>query len=257
MTSRIRLLTAALLVCLIGAGVKPSACHALHEPDAKTRKSSRKQSKTRGFMVGPKIKTHYVIDADAPGNEITFTSRAPKETIVGKATQIVGELDLKPRRLAKASGRFVVRWDALDTGKAMMNQHMTAAPWVDAASHPEIIFKLTGMQKIKPKGKSGNKLRVRLAGTMAMNGVEKKLKVRATLVYLKPDSSKREEDVREGIGIRATFKVALADFNIEGMRIGQSVAAKQRIKVALFLKRVAEEKAEESASKPKRRGVRE
>ncbi|MFQ5411585.1 MAG: YceI family protein [Phycisphaerae bacterium] len=246
-----------LVILFVGAVAIPQSALADGKPGNKTKRSSKKKSKTRGFNTGPKSKTHYVVDAEAPGNEVTFTSKAPRETIVGKATEIVGELDLKPRKLARASGRFVVRWDALDTGKGMMNQHMQAAPWVDAANHPEIVFTLTGMQKIKPKGKSGNKIRVRLVGTMAINGAEKEMKIPATLVYLKPNKLKKGKDVKEGIGIRATFKVALADFNIKGMRIGQSVAAKQRIKVSLFLKRVEEDKAEEPASKPKRRGVRD
>lgn len=247
-----------ILAAGVALGTAPRVARGLDTPDAGKQTSSKKKARVRGFKRGPKSRTHYVVDAESPGNEITFTSKAPRETIVGRATAVDGHLDLKPRRLKRASGRFALRWDALDTGNAQRNRHMLGPPWVDATSHPEIVFTLNRIRNIKPRGKSGNKIRANLVGTLAMNGVEKKTTIPATLVYLEPDSGKKGGNVKEGIGIRATFKVALADFNIQGRGIGQAVAARQRIKVALFLKRADKEEKQPArpAPRPQRRGAR-
>ncbi len=232
------------------AAAGPRIAAAQEKSDTKTKqkeKKPKKKPRPGGFKVGPKSEAHYAVDSQAARNEVTFTSKAPKETIVGKSGEVSGHLDCRPRKLRSAKGEFRVTWQSLDTGQPTRNQHMLAAPWVDAASHPEIVFKLTGIDGIKRKDKAGKSLSVKLVGTMAMNGAEKKMKIPATLVYVEPEAGK-EDDVKEGVGIRAQFPVALRDFKIEGKGIGVSVAATQKIKVKLFLARA--EKAEAADPEP-------
>lgn len=236
------------LLCLAPLTV-PAPAGAREKPSSK-KKHARKRAKRkpRGFKIGPKSKTHYVVDAGSSRNQITFTSRAPRETIKGVTKEASGHLDLNPRKLARAAGEFRVAWNTIDTGNPMRNQHMQSPPWVDARAHPEIVLSLSGIEGVRRKGKSGKVVKVRLVGTFAMNGVEKPIKIPATLVYLKPDKAKKKSKVKEGIGIRASFDVALADFNIRGRRVGQAVAARQIVRVSLFLARQeAEENSEEEA----------
>lgn len=238
---------------LLGIGLSILAAPAVHAADSKPSgkdKSAKKKSAPRGFRVGPKRTTHYEVDPDSSRNQVTFTSKAPRETIVGTTTTVTGHFDLKPRKLAKATGRFAVEWKSLDTGHAMKNQHMLAAPWVDATQYPEIAFTLSGIEKIKRKSKSGKSVRVHLIGTLAINGAEKEMRIPATLVYVKPKKSDKSGKVTEGIGIRCSFTVALADFNIKGRGVGMAVAAKQKIKVSLFVKRSDKPKDENKEDEP-------
>jgi len=241
------------VVSLLSLSLLMMAAPAVHAADSKPSskgKSAKKKSAPRGFRVGPKHKTHYEVDPDSSRNQVTFTSKAPKETIVGTTTTVTGHLDLKPRRLAKAKGRFAVQWKSLDTGHAMKNQHMQAAPWVDAAKYPEIAFTLSGIEKIKRKSKSGKSVKVHLIGTMAMNGAEKEMRIPATLVYVKPKKSDKGKKATEGIGLRCSFTVALADFNIKGRGVGIAVAPKQKIKVSLFVKRSEKPKDDNKKDEP-------
>lgn len=226
------------------------AGYAADSAPSKQKKSIRKKPVDRGFLIGPKRTTYYEVDTDSSRNQVTFTSKAPKETIVGTTKTITGHFDLKPRKLAKAKGRFAVAWKSLDTGNSMKNQHMQAAPWVDAAQYPDIVFTLSGIEKIKSKGKSGKSVKVQLIGTMAINGAEKEMQVPATLVYVKPKKTDKGEKLTEGIGIRCAFTVALADFNIKGRGVGQAVSPEQKIKVALFLKRSEKPKDDGKEDKP-------
>ncbi len=230
-------MTVVSLLCISLSIIAAPAVHAGDSKPSSKGKSAKKKSAPRGFRVGPKRTTHYEVDPDSSRNRVTFTSKAPRETIVGTTTTVIGHFDLKPRKLAKAKGRFAVQWKSLDTGHPMKNQHMLAAPWVDAAQYPRIEFTLSGIEKVKRKSKSGKSVKVQLIGTMAMNGAEKEMRIPATLVYVKPKKSDKSDKVTEGIGIRCSFTVALADFNIKGRGVGLAVAAKQKIKVSLFVKR--------------------
>lgn len=217
-----------------GSGSKGSSS----DNKSKTKKKSRKPAKPKphSFAVGPAEVMHYAVEETSQRNEITFTSKAPKETINGKSAQVVGHLDVNPRKLATAKGRFSVAWKSLDTGHSMRNTHMMSSPWVDATTYPEIVFTVSGIERSKRKG-GGKSVTCKLLGTMAMNGKEKDIKVPATLVYVEPGKSKEGEAVKEGIGIRATFKVSLKDYDIKGRGVGDKVARRPTVKVALFLAR--------------------
>lgn len=210
------------------------------------RKPGKKPKKKAplGFKFGPREDSVYEMDAGAEGNEVKFTSKAPKETIIGKSTQIAGKLEANPHKLKDAKGRFAVAWSSVDTGKPMMNQHMTSPPWIDGATHPEIVFELSGIESIKAADKKGNKLRCILAGTFSLNGANKKMKIPATLEYVAPPPTKTKAKPNEGdssdlpvegIRIKATFPLGLSDFEISHEGIGKSVAAKLKIDVKLFL----------------------
>ncbi|HWL93157.1 MAG TPA: YceI family protein [Phycisphaerae bacterium] len=216
----------------------------------------KKRRPALGFRAAPGDLSHFEIDPAAEGNEVTFTSVAPKEKIVGTAGQVTGTLDAKPKSLKDAKGKFTVAWSALDTGKPGMNQHMRAAPWVDASAFPEIVFTLEGIEKMKTVDKRGTKLKATLVGAFALNGAERKMRIPATLQYVLPakdgaapktngeDAPTEGEEVKEGIRINASFSLGLKDFNIVGKGVGQAVAATQKIKVALFLPKAAAEETE-------------
>lgn len=213
-----------------------------------------------GFQVGPDAVTLYQVDSESDRNEVVFTSKAPKETIKGKTTKASGQLELNPRKLETVGGSFSVHWKDLDTGNPTRNGHMMAVPWVDAKSHPKIVFTVSGFEISKSAAKTdktGKTLKGKLVGSMAMNGKEKEMKIPVTLAYVEAGEGKNGEKVKEGIGIKASFSVLLEDFDIKGKGVGQAVAKKEMIKVSLVLaKSDGTEKKDEGGTVDKKKDTK-
>jgi polyisoprenoid-binding protein YceI len=192
-----------------------------------------------GFTYGPDKKTKYEIDPDSDRNQITFTSKAPKETIKGKANRITGFLELNPRKVNEASGKFTIEWKDVEVPNKMMDGHMKADPWVNTASHPQLVYTVTGVEesKLQAKNKKSTSFKTKLVGEMEINGKKQEMTIPVTLSYVqaKPD----KPDVKEVLGIKTSFKIKLADFDIKGKpgTIGNAVAAEQDIKVSVVLAR--------------------
>jgi polyisoprenoid-binding protein YceI len=201
------------------------------------KEGAEAKSALTGFGLAPDAKARYEVLADSKRNQIGFTSRAPKETIEGKTTKIKGHLELNPRKLNALEGQLAVAWKDIDTGKSGMNNHMTHKPWVDADSHPEIVFNVTGIEDVRVKNEKSKSGKVILVGKLAMNGKEKEMRIPATLLWVGKVGKSPPGKIREGIGIKADFKVALADFGIEGKDgvVGDKVAKEQAIKVSVQL----------------------
>jgi polyisoprenoid-binding protein YceI len=201
---------------------------------APPKKTEKAETNEKGFTVGPDAMTSYVIDESNSKNEVSFTSKTAAEKITGKSSKVAGTFSINPRKIESASGKFSVAWKDLDTGKPMMNTHMMASPWVDAKANPEIVFTVTGIELGKPGAKpaagKNQSLKAKLMGKMSINGKDKDLKVNTTLVYLESKGG-----VKEGLGIRAAFKVDLEDYGIKGKGVGEKVAKQEEIKVSLFL----------------------
>jgi polyisoprenoid-binding protein YceI len=233
------------------------------KPSKKKEEKKKKPSAPKGFKNAPRDESKFVVDDGSDRNEISFKSNIPGHVITGTSKQVTGELEFKPRLMKKIAGRFSVSWSSLDTGNSNRNDHMRSAPWVDANSYPDIVFTVSGVESLKAGNKSGTVLKVKLVGTMAINGAEKEMKIPATLAYIGGKKSKKSakdeqpEDATEGLGIQARFKIKLADFNIEGRGVGDKVAATQNIKVSLFLKRIVEEQPAEPTPVPKPRTRRQ
>jgi polyisoprenoid-binding protein YceI len=218
-------------------------------PDAK------KEVSNEGFTFGPDKKTRYEIDSDSERNQITFTSKAPAETFKGTASHIKGFLEINPRKVNAAEGEFVVEWKDVSLPKKMMDQHMKADPWVNTASHPKIVFKVSGIEEshLQQKNKKLSTFKTKLMGEWEMNGKKQEMTIPVTLSYV--EAKKEKPDVKEVLGIKTKFKIKLEDFDIKGNgAIGSKVAPEQSIDLNLVLARTDKpEPSEEepAASKPK------
>jgi polyisoprenoid-binding protein YceI len=204
-----------------------------------------------GLKVAPDEVAEFALDAKSKRNEVVFISKAPKETIKGKTRTLTGKLKGNLYNLTEIAGTFDVAWKDLDTGNKTRNDHMLAAPWVDASSHPMITFTLSGIEPEGKPSKSGKILKGMLIGKMAMNGREKELKIPSTIAYLPAGKSKSGKKHGARVSIKSKFDVELADFGIEGKGIGQAVSKTQNISVSLVMQPVKKEdsKSADSAKK--------
>lgn len=208
-----------------------------------------------GFEAAPDESLEYVVDAGSKRNEVVFVSRAPKETIKGQTKKLSGHLSLNPHSIGEVKGVFEVDWYDLSTGKPMMDEHMRDEPWVNAKSHPKIVFNVTGFEAAEKQPEGGKVLKGKLIGTFAMNGRENPVQIPVTLAYVPAGEGKKGKKVKEALGIKAAFSVALADYGIEGKvmgdkkTVGTAVAEKQKITVSVFLARGAEAPAKDTTKK--------
>lgn len=193
-------------------------------------------------------KLKFVVDKSSKRNAVSFISKTSVETINGKTKDITGEITLNPAKLDSIEGKFVVPWKSLDTGKPMMNKHMTSAPWVDAESHPEIVFTITKMEDLKAAGKNGKSVSANFVGKMAMNGVEKDVSIPVVMTWFGSPKDK------EGIGIKSVkgkFRVNLSDYKIVGRDVGKKVAATEEIDVSVVVRRADTMEEDDEAGKEK------
>lgn len=196
-----------------------------------------------GFESAPDEVVKYVVDGASKRNQVVFISKAPKETFKGQTTKIAGVLTVNPHTLGGLSGNFEVAWDDISTGKPAMDEHMRDEPWVNARSHPKIVFNVTGFEPSETQPEEGKVIRGKLIGTFAMNGRENPVQIPAVLAYVKPGESKKGRKVREAFGIKASFSVNLTDYGIEGKvngdqrAVGTSVAEQPKITVSVMLAR--------------------
>ena len=90
----------------------------------------------------------YVNDARGRDN-VTFTSEAPLEDIIGTTNRITGYIAFDPLNpVAGGAGRFSVPVATLNTGIPMRNEHLQGAQWLNAAEHPEIILEINEIKDL-------------------------------------------------------------------------------------------------------------
>lgn len=216
------------------------------QPPAVTPPSGPKPATMEGAL-DEKLK--FVVDRKSKRNSVSFISKTSVETIKGKTTNITGEITLNPAKLDSIEGKFTVPWKSLDTGKPRMNDHMMTKPWVDAESHPDIVFTITAMEDLKASGKTGKSVSAKFKGKMAMNGEERDVSIPVVMTWFGSPTDK------EGIGIKSVkgkFKVNLSDYKIAGRDVGKKVAATEEIDVSVVVRRAdTMEDDEESADEEK------
>lgn len=217
----------------------------------KKKEEPKKDGDRQGLSTAPNEMLEFAVDAKSKRNQVVFLSKAPKETIKGISRTVTGHLKGNLYALSDIEGSFEVAWKDLDTGNKMRNEHMISSPWVDSASHPAILFTLTGIEPDDKQPKSGKVLKCVLVGKMAMNGQEKEIKVPSTIAYLPAGKSKSAKKAGAHVSIKSKFDVELSDYGINGMGIGQKVAKTQNITVSLVMQSEKKEAPKTADSKKK------
>ena len=149
------------------------------------------------------------------GSLVTFEVSAPLETIVGTNAVVEGHFDFDPGDVkASSEGMFVVDVSQFNTGIDLRDQHLRDR-FLHTEKFPKATFTLGRIRKASRKSiKSGQSVELEIEGTIDMHGVKRKEKAKATVTYL---DSEAAGGVLPGnvLAIKASFQVALADYNIE------------------------------------------
>ena len=249
---------------LLAAGMvwaQPSVGGAKKKANESKDQQQKKENEKAGaskepvvFTNAPDEKCHFEIDASSKRNVIKFESKAPAETIESKVNKITGTMDFNPRKMDKVEGTFTINWKDVDTGNPTRNTHMMGKDWVDAATYPDVVFTVTGIEGASAKDKPVKAIKCTLVGKMTMHGKDHDMKIPATLTYIDSLPAKKGEAPHDGLSIKTgKFKVALADYDIKGKAgvVGNKVAGEQEFTTVAVNLTGPEHKETKAPTQPK------
>ncbi len=232
-------------VLVLAAAAAPALAQAKNPSNPCGGKAANPCNPCGGKMAVPKVpsvnpchakfgQVFYFADS-MERNQVTFTSSAPLEDIVGTTNQVVGYVAFDPKDPRKGvQGQFKVAVKDLDTGIPLRDEHLASKMWLDAQSYPDITFTIESAKQIYTLKNSPEyqTYRMTLVGPLSIHGRTRQVAIPARITYLLGSEKTKMKLPGNLVGVRAEFEVALADFDItgpEGMdligaKVGETVA---------------------------------
>ena len=145
-------------------------------------------------------------------NNAGFKLDAPLESINGSASGVYGTVTFDPEHPGATKGKITVATASLIVPNPMQNKHMLSDKWLDAATHPTIVFESKEFKNVQT---TGDTTTADVTGTFALKGVSKELTVPVKLTYLKDKLAERVPNQKgDLLVIRSNFTIKRSDFNI-------------------------------------------
>ena len=161
--------------------------------------------------------------ADKQGrNQVSFFSTTPLEDITGISNAVDGKITFNVADIKTLKGSISIPASSLKTGIDLRDEHLKSSNWLDAKSYPEITFTIKKVGEIKVV--ADNKLEVNVTGDFTTHGVTKEVVAKVTMTYLDESEQTKQRSPGDLLGVQATFKIVLSDFDVENMIVGQKVA---------------------------------
>lgn len=185
--------------------------------------------------------------------QVTFTSDAPLERIVGKSNEVTGCATQgpadNPAKLAAATWSLPVK--SLATGLPLRDEHIGARDWLDSEAHPTISFALTAVEDIREvkRGEGFSTWSCTLVGTLTMHGVSRELKVADTRLTFMA-ASERTAAIAPGdlCFLKCDYSVKLSDFGVKNGDVPSKVS--DTVAISQLLRMTTTPPAEAAPQKP-------
>jgi len=169
-------------------------------------------------------------------SNVTFTSDAPLERIVGNTSVTSGNLTVDLGDITQTTGSISVDISTLKTGIDSRDEHLQAEKWLHTSAYPNATFTL---EKVQSDGKSmmaGRAKKATLEGIMEIKGTKRPATMTVTINYY-PWSQELEEVGVSGdvLRINGNFEVKLSEFGVDtpsGIS-GKKIAENVRIDLSL------------------------
>ena len=160
--------------------------------------------------------TKFYINDKLKRDIVTFTSKAPLETVVGKTGDITGYIDVDPADISgTARASFEVDLASLKTGIGMRDGHMREQ-YLEVEKYPKAVFVLKEVKSAEPNTLQDNMpVDLTLLGNFTVHGITKEVEVPATAIYMKENEDTKARLPGDLLHITATFDVYLSDHNIK------------------------------------------
>jgi len=191
-----------------------------------------------GFGVGQDLPQTFAVSDDVGVNQITFTSSAPLEEIHGTASGVSGSVRFNPQAPDSLSGSISVDVRSMRTGISKRDGHLMSDDWLDADQFPTITFGLKRLDGISSTGGTGTQapLKGSAVGDFTLHGVTKSIVIPIEATFLVESPATRKRASGDLLLIKASFQIALADFDVSGARgiVGKRVGKTIEVKAQFF-----------------------
>ncbi|MDP6777399.1 MAG: YceI family protein [Candidatus Latescibacteria bacterium] len=193
-----------------------------------------------GFGLPLKGEKTVVLSDKVGRNQMVFVSTAPLEEIHGTAGGVSGSVTFDPNGLEDLTGKVVVQVKGMKTGISKRDRHLYSKDWLDGAQYPTISFEideLEAVQQVKSDAAEGSAIvRGKAVGDFTLHGTTLEMNIPFVATYLPESAETRERATGDFVMVQATFKIALGDFGIKGVRgfVGSRVGETIEIRVSLY-----------------------
>jgi len=185
------------------------------------------------FAQGFKVKAtgEQTFNFEDKRNQVKFFSTTPLEDITGISNDVKGKVTLNVADIKSMKGSITISVASIKTAIDLRDEHLRSENWLDATNYPEITFAIKKVGDVKVA--ADNKLEAKVIGDFTVHGVTKETTADVTLTYL--DASEQTKQFAPGdlLGVQAKFNIALSDFDVENMIVGQKVADEIEITATL------------------------
>ena len=185
------------------------------------------------FAQGFKVKAsgEQTFNFEDKRNQVKFFSTTPLEDITGISNDVKGKVTLNVADIKSMKGSITISVASIKTAIDLRDEHLRSENWLDATNYPEITFAIKKVGDVKVA--ADNKLEAKVTGDFTVHGVTKETTADVTLTYL--DASEQTKQFAPGdlLGVQAKFNIALSDYGVENMIVGQKVADEIEITATL------------------------
>lgn len=134
---------------------------------------------------------------------VRFTSEAPLETINGVSNTATGSVNIDPANLSSVRGTITVPVRSLRTGIELRDEHLRGADWLDAGSHPNATFEITGVSGAS-RLTANQDATLRVTGRFTIHGQTHNVTAEVRAKW----------DGQNGIRARARFTIQLSQYGV-------------------------------------------
>jgi len=188
---------------------------------------------TMSFAQGFKVKAsgEQTFNFEDKRNQVKFFSTTPLEDITGISNDVKGKVTLDVADIKSLKGSITISVASIKTAIDLRDEHLRSENWLNADKFPEISFSIKKVGDVKVA--ADNKLEAKVTGDFTVHGVTKETVADVTLTYL--DASEQTKQFAPGdlLGVQAKFNIALSDYGVENMIVGQKVSENIEITATL------------------------
>lgn len=159
--------------------------------------------------------TFYIND-DQKRDVVTFTSKAPLETVKGRTGEVKGFVTFDPQDImGTAKGGFEVDLASLKTGIGLRDKQMREQ-YLETDKYPSVVFKLTKVIQASSNTLADNQaVDLVLEGQFKLHGITRDIQVPIAVKYMKATEETKKLRPGDLLRITADFDVLLSDYNIQ------------------------------------------
>ncbi len=166
---------------------------------------------------------------------VTFTSKAPLETVVGKTGAIVGFVETDPADVMITRARFEVELATLKTGIEVRDGHMRNQ-YLETGKYPKAIFELSKVITTSQQALQNQKsVDLTAEGNFTVHGVTRTITVPMTITYYQESDQTKSKLPGDLMRIEGAWDILLSDYKITRPQfIVMKLDDKQKINISVF-----------------------